>query len=179
MKWRCCYITVDSGTTALQNGACIYRCISKQMHYKTPFSQRLFEKSGNLWKLHHSVPSGKKTNFDNIMTHAWHIFFFFKVWWQDATLFVYFSYFFMTYIIHTFVQSHLYNTFIRRHSLGPLSISSSLESSVGRPSPWFRAENQTWACLTASRRDTNWAAPHPKWLNSLFSISNNSVTCSV
>ncbi len=34
----CCYITVDSGTTALQNSACTYRCISKQMHYKTPFS---------------------------------------------------------------------------------------------------------------------------------------------
>jgi hypothetical protein len=36
MFWMCCYITVDSGTTALQNGACTYRCISKQMHYKTP-----------------------------------------------------------------------------------------------------------------------------------------------
>ncbi len=35
---RCCYITVDSATTALQNGAWTYRCISKQMHYKTPFS---------------------------------------------------------------------------------------------------------------------------------------------
>jgi len=23
-KYRCCYITVDSGTTALQNGACTY-----------------------------------------------------------------------------------------------------------------------------------------------------------
>jgi hypothetical protein len=33
-----CYITVNSATTALQNGACTYRCISKQMHYKTPFS---------------------------------------------------------------------------------------------------------------------------------------------
>ncbi len=29
---RCCYITVDSETTALQNGACTYRCICKQMH---------------------------------------------------------------------------------------------------------------------------------------------------
>jgi hypothetical protein len=35
---RSYYITVDSATTALQNGACTYRCISKQMHYKTPFS---------------------------------------------------------------------------------------------------------------------------------------------
>ncbi len=31
-------ITVDSATTALQNGACRYRCISKQVHYKAPFS---------------------------------------------------------------------------------------------------------------------------------------------
>jgi hypothetical protein len=37
-KKGCCYITVDSKTTALQNGACTYQCISKQMHYKTPFS---------------------------------------------------------------------------------------------------------------------------------------------
>ncbi len=29
---RCCYITVDSATTALQNGACTCWCISKQMH---------------------------------------------------------------------------------------------------------------------------------------------------
>ncbi len=79
-------------------------------------------------------------------------FLFLKVWWQGATLFVYFSYF---YDIHTFIQSHSYNTFIRRHSLGPLSISSSLESSVGGPSLWCRAENRTRACLTASRRATN------------------------
>jgi hypothetical protein len=31
-------MTVDSRTTALQNGACSYPCISKQMNYKTPFS---------------------------------------------------------------------------------------------------------------------------------------------
>jgi hypothetical protein len=35
---RCYYITVDSSTTALQNGACTYQCISKQMHYKIPFT---------------------------------------------------------------------------------------------------------------------------------------------
>ncbi len=67
------------------------------------------------------------------------------------------------YNIHTFIQSHSHNTFIRRHSLGPLSISSSLESSVGRPSLWCRAENRTRACLTASRRATNWATPHHVW----------------
>jgi hypothetical protein len=37
--WKgCCYITVDFATTVLQNGACTYRCISKQMNYKTPIS---------------------------------------------------------------------------------------------------------------------------------------------
>ncbi len=33
----CCYVTVDSPTTAIQSGACTRRCISKQMHYKTTF----------------------------------------------------------------------------------------------------------------------------------------------
>jgi hypothetical protein len=41
---RCCYITVDSATTAVQNGACTYLCISKQMHYKTPFSHNGYMK---------------------------------------------------------------------------------------------------------------------------------------
>ncbi len=56
---RRCYITDDSATTEFQNGACTYRCISKQMHYQTTFSH-----NGHiefLWKLHHSVLSGKKT----------------------------------------------------------------------------------------------------------------------
>ncbi len=57
----CCYITVDPATTALQNGACTYQWISKQMHYKTPlFTQQLHEKSGILLKQLHSVLSGKK-----------------------------------------------------------------------------------------------------------------------
>ncbi len=62
---------VDSTTTALPNGACTYRCISKQMHYITHFfTQRLQEMSGILWKLHHSVLSGKKLFSQN---HAWSI----------------------------------------------------------------------------------------------------------
>ncbi len=86
---------------------------------------------------------------------------FLKVWWQDATLFVYFSF---LYNIHTFIQSHShsYNTFIHRHLLRPLSISSSLVCSVGNISLRCRAENRTRACLTASRRATNWATPHHK-----------------
>ncbi len=61
---------------------------------------------------------------------------------------------------HTFILSHSWNTYIRRHSPGPLSISSSLESSVGKASLWCRAENRTRACRTASRRANNWATPH-------------------
>jgi len=57
--------------------------------------------------------------------------FFIQVWWQDASLFVYFSYFF--YNIHTFIQSdsHSNNTFIRRHSLMPLSKTSDEELERG------------------------------------------------
>ncbi len=33
-------LSVDSATTALRNGASTYRCISKQMHCKTPFSHK-------------------------------------------------------------------------------------------------------------------------------------------
>ncbi len=62
--------------------------------------------------------------------------------------------------IHTFIHSHSYNTFIHRHSLGPLPISSSLVSSVGKTTLWCRAENRTRACLSASRRATNWATAH-------------------
>ncbi len=44
-----------------------------------------------------------------------------------------FLFIFIFYNIHTFIQSHSYKTFIRRHSLRPLSISSSLVCSVGEP----------------------------------------------
>jgi hypothetical protein len=45
---------------------------------------------------------------------------FLRFWWQDATLFVYFH------IFITYIHSFNHNTFIRRHSLKPLTISSSL-----------------------------------------------------
>ncbi len=81
-----------------------------------------------------------------------------KVWWHDATL-LFILIFFSTYIFSiTFIQ---YCTFIRRHSLKFLSISSSLVSSVRKTSLGCRVENRTRACLTASRRTTNWATPHP------------------
>ena len=61
---RCCYITVDSATAALQNGACTYRCISKQMHYKTPLSHNGY--TWKVWKFMKTTsvcPVWKKTNF--------------------------------------------------------------------------------------------------------------------
>jgi hypothetical protein len=82
--------------------------------------------------------------------------------WQDATL--------LFYNTHTFIQSHSYNTFICRNLPRPLSIYSSLVSSVGKTSLWYRAENRTRACLqqadalpTETRRTIS-----PKiWLNLL------------
>ncbi len=41
---------VDSATTALQNGACTYQCISKQMHYKTAFSHNCYTKSLEIYE---------------------------------------------------------------------------------------------------------------------------------
>jgi hypothetical protein len=60
----------------------------------------------------------------------------------------------------TYIHSFNHNTFIRSHSLKPLSISSSLVCSVGKTSLWCMAENRTRACLTASRLAANWATPH-------------------
>ncbi len=71
----CCYITVDSATTALQNGACTIGAFPKQMHHKTPFSHNGSWKFGILWKQHHSVLYHEKkiTVWDVILTqnHAW------------------------------------------------------------------------------------------------------------
>ncbi len=63
-----------------------------------------------------------------------------KVLWQDATLIVYFDFI-------TCIHSFNHNTFIRRHSLKLLSISSSLACSVGKTSLWGRAENRTRPAL--------------------------------
>ncbi len=70
---------------------------------------------------------------------------------------------FWYFIEHTFIASHSYSTFIRRHSPRFLSISSSLVSTVGKTSLGCQAKNRTRACHTASRRNTNWARPHPNW----------------
>jgi hypothetical protein len=62
-----------------------------------------------------------------------------------------FCLFFIFYNIHTFIQSHSYTTFIRRHSPGPLSIPPSHLSSVGKTSLWCRDENQTRAAENRTR----------------------------
>jgi hypothetical protein len=74
--FRCCYITLDYAATALQNGACTYRFIPKQTHYKIPLSHKGYMKS--LWfsENHITLPVLKKKLFENIIltqNHAWYI----------------------------------------------------------------------------------------------------------
>ncbi len=59
------------------------------------------------------------------------------------------------YYLHSFI------TFIFVHSsfVNPRGSSTSMVSWMGKPSLGCRAENRTLACLTVSRRTTNWAAP--------------------
>jgi hypothetical protein len=56
-------ITVDSATTPLQNGACTYRCISKQMHYKTLFSHNGYMKSLEFDENYITLVARKKQTF--------------------------------------------------------------------------------------------------------------------
>jgi hypothetical protein len=75
-KKGCCYITVDSETTA-PNGACTYQCISKQMHYKTPFSHKGYMTGLELYKNYITLLCLEINKlFENIiltLSHAWHI----------------------------------------------------------------------------------------------------------
>jgi hypothetical protein len=54
---------MDSGTTALQNGACTYRCISQQMHYKTTFSHNSYMKSLEIYENYITVFRLEKKTF--------------------------------------------------------------------------------------------------------------------
>ncbi len=58
---QCCYITVDSTTTALQNGGCTYRCISKQMHFKTLLSPNGYMKSLEIYENYITLSCLEKT----------------------------------------------------------------------------------------------------------------------
>ena len=74
MSTWCCYITVDSATTALQNGACTYRCISKQMHYKTPVSHmKSLEIHENYITLFCLERNKLFCNITLTQNHAWYI----------------------------------------------------------------------------------------------------------
>jgi hypothetical protein len=71
---------VDSGTTALQNGDCTYRCISKQMFYKTPLhttttymkSLEIYENYITLFYLEENKLFDKYY-WKLTQNHAWHI----------------------------------------------------------------------------------------------------------
>jgi hypothetical protein len=59
---------VDSATIALQNGACTYWCISKQMHYKTSFSHKSYMKSLEFYENQLTLFSLEKNKlFENII----------------------------------------------------------------------------------------------------------------
>jgi hypothetical protein len=54
---------VDSLTTALQNGACTYQCISKQMHYRKPISHKGYKKSLEFYEKYITLFYLEKTEF--------------------------------------------------------------------------------------------------------------------
>jgi hypothetical protein len=58
---------VDSSTTALQNGACTYQCISKQMHYKTLFSHNGYMKSLEFYEKYISLFYQEKNKLSEIL----------------------------------------------------------------------------------------------------------------
>ncbi len=82
IKWRLRYVmlrfvAVPSATATLQNGACTYKCISKQMHYKTTYSHNGYMKSLEFNDNYITLFCLEKTKlFDNIIltqNRAWHI----------------------------------------------------------------------------------------------------------
>jgi hypothetical protein len=68
---------VDSETTALQNGACKYQCISKQMHFKTLFSHNGYTRNLEFYENYITLFCLEINKlFENIiltLNHAWHI----------------------------------------------------------------------------------------------------------
>ncbi len=90
-----------------------------------------------------SLPSSFQLYFNGLLAWCYSFCLFLKV--------------FLVHTVHSFYHIH------PSHSLRFLSISSSLVSSMGKPSLECRAENRTQACLTASRTITNWATSHSDW----------------
>ncbi len=84
--------------------------------------------------------------------------------WKKLQFFILF-YFFIIFHILRYTYIHLM-TFIQHICPSPfaevsLHLFIALKLS-GKTSLWCRVENRTRACLTASRRSTNWAPPHHK-----------------
>ncbi len=75
-------------------------------------------------------------------------------------------------ILHTFIPSHSYSTFISGHSPRFLSISSSLVSSVGKTFLGCRAENRTRTCLTTrpAHYQLSYAAPYSELRRTLTEL---------
>ncbi len=64
--YGCCYIIVYSAITALQNGACTKKCISKPMQYKTPFSHNGYMESLEIYENYITLFCLEKKNFSTI-----------------------------------------------------------------------------------------------------------------
>jgi hypothetical protein len=88
-------------------------------------------------------PAGLLTNSSHVRNY------FFKVWWQNATLFVYFCIFY-TYI-RSFNHIRTICTYIHRRSLRPLSIPHCLYAQWEAPPCGAEQRIELGACLTASR----------------------------
>jgi hypothetical protein len=61
----------------------------------------------------------------------------------------------------TFIIFNIHSLIIHQFDEALLLVSSSILLSAREASTGCRAESQTRACLTASRRNTNWVTPHP------------------
>ncbi len=78
-------------------------------------------------------------------------------------LFIYFVFF------NTFIPNHIHTMmpYIHQSPFAEASLHFLIALVLGGDKPpcalWCRAENRTRACLPASRRATNWAAPHHNW----------------
>ncbi len=80
-----------------------------------------------------------------------------KVWLHYAALFnIYYIFNNLNKFMHSIIFNHLPRS-------ARLLVSSSLLGEARKASTRCWAENRTWACLTANRRTTNWATPHPNW----------------
>jgi hypothetical protein len=111
------------------------------------------------WFFHHDGMSPEIGNRHSVCTYSvgqspafFHLCYFVsqlarKTPWDLHTVCLFLFWYF---IVHTFIASHSYSTFIRH--------SSSLVSSVGKPSS---ADNRIRDFHTASRRTMYWATPHP------------------